>query len=135
MLTGKKPSSGNNRPFSLKATKRRFLPNLMWKRVFNPLTGRMERLRLSAKAIRTIKKWERALLPAEELLTEKISQEGEGKHVKKEKLTPKQKKELKAQEKKSIKESMKTKVAKDMENFVIAKDAPAEGTPKKAKKK
>ncbi len=58
-LTGKKTKSGNNRPFSLKATKRTFRPNLFWKRVFNPLTRKVERMRLSAKAIRTLKKWAR----------------------------------------------------------------------------
>ena len=58
-LTGKSPKAGNNRPFSLKATKRTFRPNLFYKRVFNPLTGRVEKMRLSAKAIRTLKKWAR----------------------------------------------------------------------------
>jgi len=58
-LLGKETRSGNNRPFSLKATKRTFRPNLFKKRVFNPLTGRMEKMTLSAKAIRTLKKWAR----------------------------------------------------------------------------
>lgn len=58
-LLGKETRSGNNRPFSLKATKRTFRPNLFKKRVMNPLTGRIERMTLSAKAIRTLKKWSR----------------------------------------------------------------------------
>lgn len=56
-LTGKKTKSGNNRPFSLKITKRTFRPNLFKKKVFNPLTGKVEKMRLSAKAIKTLKKW------------------------------------------------------------------------------
>lgn len=55
-LTGKRPKSGNNRPFSMKATKRRFLPNLFTKKMFNPETGKVERMKLSAKGIKTLKK-------------------------------------------------------------------------------
>ncbi len=58
-LTGKKVKSGNNRPFSLKITKRTFRPNLFKKRVFNPITGKVEKMKLSAKGIRTLKKWAR----------------------------------------------------------------------------
>lgn len=65
-LLGKETRSGNNRPFSLKATKRTFRPNLFKKRVFNPLTGRMEKMTLSAKAIRTLKKWARQADVAED---------------------------------------------------------------------
>ncbi len=100
-LLGKKTTSGNNRPFSLKATKRTFRPNLFRKRIFNPLTGRVERMKLSAKAIRTLKKWAREAA-ADMGITEettKVAKAGEEKkeRVKKEKLTPKQKKELAAQ--------------------------------------
>ena len=58
-LTGKKTASGNNKPFSLKRTKRTFRPNLFKVRMYNPKTRRVERVKLSAKAIRTLKKWER----------------------------------------------------------------------------
>ena len=58
-LLGKETRAGNNKPFSQKRTKRTFRPNLFKKRVFNPLTGKVERIKLSAKAIRTIKKWNR----------------------------------------------------------------------------
>lgn len=52
-LTGKHPSSGNNRPFSLKATKRRFLPNLQKRRVLvGP--GQYITLKVSANALRTL---------------------------------------------------------------------------------
>ena len=70
-LTGKSPSAGNNRPFSLKATKRTFRPNLFYKRVFNPLTGKIEKMRLSAKAIRTLNKWSREGSEAAEASLEK----------------------------------------------------------------
>ena len=60
-LLGKKTATGNNRPFSLKATRRTFRINLFSKRVLNPFTGQVERMKLSAKAIRTIKKWSREL--------------------------------------------------------------------------
>lgn len=116
-LTGKKTSSGNNRPFSLKATKRTFRPNLFVKKVFNPLTGRFERMKLSAKAIRTIKKWEREMFGEEiqNKVPTPVNPEGEGKHVKKEKLTPKQKKELAAAEEAAQKEEMKPEVVKAMQ--------------------
>lgn len=55
-LTGKGPLSGNNVPFSLKKTKRRFLPNIQTKKVFVPELGRSVRLRLSTRAIRTMDK-------------------------------------------------------------------------------
>ncbi len=41
----------------MKATKRVFRPNLFVKKMFNPLTGKVEKMKLSAKAIRTLKKW------------------------------------------------------------------------------
>ena len=55
-LTGKGPLSGNNVPFSLKKTKRRFLPNIQTKKIFVPELGRHVRLRLSTRAIRTMDK-------------------------------------------------------------------------------
>lgn len=71
-LLGKKTTAGNNRPFSMKATKRTFRPNLFVKRVFNPLTGKVEKMKLSAKAIRTLKKWaQEGAAIAEKALTTK----------------------------------------------------------------
>ena len=55
-LTGKGPMSGNNIPFSLKKTRRRFLPNLQTKRVFVPELGREVSIRLSTRALRTMDK-------------------------------------------------------------------------------
>lgn len=92
-LLGKKTTAGQNRPFSLKATKRTFRPNLFTKRVLNPLTGRVEKMRLSAKAIRTLKKWSQAGQEDIMVAENKAGIAGEGKHVKKEKMTPKMKKE------------------------------------------
>ncbi len=106
-LTGKKTTSGNNRPFSLKATKRTFRPNLFVKKMFNPETGRVEKMKLSAKAIRTLKKWQ-AEGAAKVEDTAKVGADhdaGTGKHVKKEKLTPKQKKELEAKKEEAAKEA------------------------------
>ena len=55
-LTGKQPSVGNNRPFSLKATRRRFLPNLQKRRIWLPSEQRYITLRISTKGLRTIDK-------------------------------------------------------------------------------
>ena|GEM_PF-237279 len=127
-LTGKKPSSGNNRPFSLKATKRVFRPNLFVKKMINPETGKMERMKLSAKAIKTIKKWMKekgietdmeknaklAMAKAKEVVAnEKKTTNVEKGRVKKTKLTPKQKKELEAKEAEAAKETAPTEVAEE----------------------
>jgi large subunit ribosomal protein L28 len=54
--TGKKPSTGNLRSKSLRATKRRYLPNLQRKRVYDPETGTYKRMRVSAAYLRTLAK-------------------------------------------------------------------------------
>ena len=101
--TGKKVSSGQNRPFSLKATKRTFRPNLFWKKMWDPVSGKVRRMRLSTSAIRTLKKYAEKAGQLKDWKTEKIQKgpqnaAGTGKHVRKEpKLTPVQKKELAAQ--------------------------------------
>ena len=123
MMTGKRTATGNNRPFSLKATKRTFRPNLFWKRVFNPFTGRWERMKLSARAIKTLKKWDKERREALGIEVEAKAPKttGEtGKHVKKEKLTPKQKKELAA---------AKEAEAKAAAAEAAAAEAPAEEAP------
>ncbi len=106
-LTGKKTATGNNRPFSLKATRRTFRPNLFIKKMFNPLTGKIERMKLSAKAIKTLKKWaaetgheteaDKMAKVAAQVSVKKTTNVAKGR-VHKEKLTPKQKKELAAAE-------------------------------------
>ena len=55
-ITQKKPLFGNNRPFSLKATRKKQNPNLQWKKIFVPEIGRNVRVRVSAKELRTIDK-------------------------------------------------------------------------------
>jgi len=84
----------------MKATRRTFRPNIFKKRIFNPLTGKVERVKLSASALRTLKKWVREGAPEEEVEVKKapgaVSHNEEKHRVKKEKLTPKQKKEAAA---------------------------------------
>lgn len=55
-LTGKGPLSGNNVSFSQKKTRRRFLPNLQTRNVFVPELGRKVKIKMSARAIRTLDK-------------------------------------------------------------------------------
>lgn len=55
-LTGKGPLSGNNVSFSQKKTKRRFLPNLQTRNIFVPELGRKVKIKMSARAIRTMDK-------------------------------------------------------------------------------
>jgi len=55
-ITGKRPKAGNRRSHSNRATKRRFLPNLVTKRVFDPVTKRWKRMRISTKALKTLTK-------------------------------------------------------------------------------
>ena len=55
-LTGKRTSVGNNVSHSVRRTKRRFYPNLFWRNIKDPETGLVLRMRLSAKAIKTLKK-------------------------------------------------------------------------------
>lgn len=55
-LTGKGPLSGNNVSFSQKKTRRRFLPNLQTKKVYVPELDRTVRIKMSARAIRTVDK-------------------------------------------------------------------------------
>ena len=129
-LLGTKTATGNNRPFSLKATKRKFRPNLFRKRVLNPLTGRVERMRLSAKAIRTLKKWAHEV-QVEIPKVEKVQgEEPKKERVKKVKLTPKQKKELVAKEEAAKKEE---KSPVDPEKNIEEKKEVAEKTLKKKK--
>ena len=55
-ITGKKGSSGNNRSHALNATKRRFNPNLIVKRVVDPATGRMKKMKIATSTLRTMNK-------------------------------------------------------------------------------
>ena len=55
-LTGKGPMAGNNVAHSNKRTRRRQLPNIQMKRIFLPEENRWVRIKLSARALRTITK-------------------------------------------------------------------------------
>lgn len=55
-LTGKRTTVGNNVSHSVRRTKRKFFVNLFWRNIKDPITGLTLRLRLSAKAIKTLKK-------------------------------------------------------------------------------
>ncbi len=55
-VTGKKPISGHRVSHANNKTKRRFEPNLHEKRIWVPSEKRFIRVRLSAKALRTIDK-------------------------------------------------------------------------------
>ncbi|GGY21223.1 50S ribosomal protein L28 [Streptomyces djakartensis] len=54
MLTGTQPGFGNRISHSHRRTSRRFDPNIQTKRYWLPSEGRYVRLRLSARAIRTV---------------------------------------------------------------------------------
>lgn len=55
-ITGKRPSVGNARSHAMNATKRRFEPNLITKKVFDPKIGKMRKIRISTAALRTLNK-------------------------------------------------------------------------------
>lgn len=55
-LTGAEPRSGYNVSHAKNATKRRWVPNLRWKRVFLADENRWVRLRVTVAALRTISK-------------------------------------------------------------------------------
>lgn len=55
-LTGKGPMAGNNVAHSNKRTRRRQLPNIQMKKIFIPEENRWVRIKLSARALRTITK-------------------------------------------------------------------------------
>ncbi len=53
-ITGKRPLAGNNVSHAHNKTRRRQLPNLQRKRIYVPELGRFVRIRLSARALRTV---------------------------------------------------------------------------------
>ena len=53
-VTGKKPVAGHNVSHANNKTKRRFYPNLQWKRFWLPEEKRWVRLRVSAHGIKII---------------------------------------------------------------------------------
>jgi large subunit ribosomal protein L28 len=55
-ITGKKPSTGNNRSHSMRATKRIYRPNLVTKRLTDPTTGKKIKIKVSTSGLRTLTK-------------------------------------------------------------------------------
>lgn len=55
-ITGKRTATGNLRSHSMRATKRKFLPNLFYKNIRDPETGLVYRIRVSAKGLKILKK-------------------------------------------------------------------------------
>ncbi len=59
-ITGKGTVSGQNVSHSQVKTKRKFKANIQNKRLLNPATGKMMRLKISTAGLRTLKKWQAA---------------------------------------------------------------------------
>ena len=55
-ITWKRTAVGNNRSHSLRATKRKFYPNLFYKNITDPESGLVYKIRVSAKGLRTLRK-------------------------------------------------------------------------------
>ena len=55
-ITGKRPQFGNKVSHANNKTKRRWEPNLQWKRIWIPSDKRFIRIRVSARALRTMRK-------------------------------------------------------------------------------
>jgi len=56
-VKGKTPLTANNVSHSKRRTKRRQMPNLQEKRMFNPATRTMETITISTRGLRTLAKW------------------------------------------------------------------------------
>lgn len=55
-VTWKRTWVGNKRSHSMRATKRKFYPNLFYKNIKDPETGIVYRIRVSAKWLKTLRK-------------------------------------------------------------------------------
>jgi large subunit ribosomal protein L28 len=55
-ITGKKPRMGNNVSHANNKTRRRWEPNLQWKRIWIPSENRFVRMRISTRGLRTMQK-------------------------------------------------------------------------------
>ena len=55
-VTGRRPTTGNNRSHSMRATKRRFMPNVQTRRFWVPSQNRFVRLTVSARGLKVIDK-------------------------------------------------------------------------------
>ncbi len=59
LITGKKTITGFHVSHSNVHVKRKFRANLQTKRLLNPSTGRIVTIVISARGLRTLKKWDR----------------------------------------------------------------------------
>lgn len=64
-LTGRGPSTGNNRSHSLRATRRRWNVNLQWYTITDE-NGHKKRIRVSTKTLRTLNKANKKVAPIAE---------------------------------------------------------------------
>ncbi len=55
-ITGRRPQFGNKVSHANNKTRRRWEPNLQWKRIWIPSEKRFVRMRISARGLRTIEK-------------------------------------------------------------------------------
>ena len=55
-VTGRRPRAGNNRSHSMRATKRRFTPNVHTRRFWLPSENRWIRMTVSARGMKVIDK-------------------------------------------------------------------------------
>lgn len=55
-ITGRRTWTGNKRSHSMRATKRKYYPNLFYRNIKDPETGLVYRIRVSAAGLRTLKK-------------------------------------------------------------------------------
>ncbi|MEW5875924.1 MAG: 50S ribosomal protein L28 [Candidatus Zixiibacteriota bacterium] len=55
-ITGKRPRTGNTVSHANNKSRRRFNPNLVSKRVWNPVEKRWVRVKISTKALKTLDK-------------------------------------------------------------------------------
>jgi len=53
---GKGPQVGHNVSHSVRRTKRRFMPNLITKKVYLPKTGEFKKMKVCAKCLKTVTK-------------------------------------------------------------------------------
>jgi len=53
-VTGRRPKAGNNRSHSMRATKRRFMPNIQKRRFWVPNEARFVHLTVSARGLKRI---------------------------------------------------------------------------------
>lgn len=55
-ITGKRTWVGNTRSHSMRASRRKYFPNLFYRNIKDPQTGIVYRIKVSAAGLRTLKK-------------------------------------------------------------------------------